>query len=198
MKTRRPQKAWNAGKVIGAMRPFTAEQVDTICRLLRSDDTDTARRDLALFRVGLDAMLRASDLLSLTVAQVVDRDGSVLEVIETRQRKTGRPVSCILTAPTRKALAAWLAISGVTGIVFAVGYRQYTRIVKQLAVSVRLDPKLYSTHSIRRTKAAIVYAKTRNVEIVRQMLGQASIGATSAYLGIEKAEVLAVAREVVL
>ena len=52
----------------------------------------------------------------------------------------------------------------------------------------------YSTHSLRKTKASAIYEATKNVEAVRQLLGHASVAATSAYLGIEQAKALDIAK----
>lgn len=52
----------------------------------------------------------------------------------------------------------------------------------------------YSTHSLRKTKASAIYDATKNVEAVLQLLGHASVAATSAYLGIEQAKALDIAK----
>jgi len=53
-------KAWNKGKVVGQTRPFTPEEVGMIKQILIKKQE---WRDLALFSVGIDTMLRSSDLL---------------------------------------------------------------------------------------------------------------------------------------
>jgi site-specific recombinase XerD len=52
----------------------------------------------------------------------------------------------------------------------------------------------YSTHSLRKAKASAIYDATKNVEAVRQLLGHSSVAATSAYLGIEQAKALDLAK----
>ena len=76
-----------------------------------------------------------------------------------------------------------------------ISTNQYRRLVKRWAAYARLDPRRFSTHSLRRTKAALVYRHTQNVEAVRQLLGQSSVAATSAYLGIAQRDALAIARK---
>jgi integrase len=71
-------------------------------------------------------------------------------------------------------------------------------LVKRWAASARLDLRKFSTHSLRRTKATLVYQHTHNVEVVRQLLGQSSVAATSAYLGIEQRHALEIARKLEL
>ena len=72
---------WNKGKGVGQMTPFTPEQAQVIRSLLR---TEKKFRDLALFNVGLDTMLRASDLLPLKMADVTDHNGDVVSEINIR------------------------------------------------------------------------------------------------------------------
>ena len=67
------------------------------------------------------------------------------------------------------------------------------QIVKGWAEIAEVDPEFYSGHSMRRSKAVIVYRETRDPEIVRQMLGHSSLAHTIAYLGVDKEDVAAVA-----
>jgi len=76
--------------------------------LLRQDGSSTALRDLALLRVGVDSMLRSSDLVALTGAEVA-HDGEIVAEFGIRQKKTGKTVRCDLSERTRAILAEWLA-----------------------------------------------------------------------------------------
>jgi site-specific recombinase XerD len=58
-----------------------------------------------------------------------------------------------------------------------------------------LHPDIYGTHSLRRSRPAYVYAKTRNLRACQLMLGHVSISTTQRYLGIEYAEALELARQ---
>jgi len=60
------------------------------------------------------------------------------------------------------------------------------------------DPAVYSSHSLRRTKAAYIYEKTRNVEAVRELLGQSTISATSVYLNVGKHRALEIAKRLAM
>ena len=46
------------------------------------------------------------------------------------------------------------------------------------------DVSEFSTHSVRKTKSSVIYDRTKNLDAVRRLLGQSSVTATSAYLGI--------------
>src|SRR5271165_2711170 len=95
METRRRKPLKKARKP-GQMRPFTPEQVTMLEVLLRQDGSWTALRDLALLRVGIDSMLRSSDLVSLTVADIA-HDGEIVAEFGIRQKKTGKIVRCDLS-----------------------------------------------------------------------------------------------------
>jgi integrase len=182
---------------VGQKTPFTEKQVEMIEALLLEDTRLLAARDLALFRVGMSTMLRASDLLMIKVGQV-SYQGEVVEEFAIRMQKTGRPIECQLLPKAQKALARWLLLSGIEGddeFVFPITRRHYSRIVKGFAKMLRLNPAKYSTHSLRRTRPAIIYAKTKNMEVVRQLLGHAGLQATSAYLGVDKAKAFAVSKD---
>lgn len=199
-----PSKAWNKGKAVGVKTPFTPEQV----RLIR--DTLTAGhewRDLALFGTAIDTLLRATDLLALRVADITDPGGAILDEIVLRQQKTGEPHRVALSAGTRTVLASWLEAARKLpeDFVFTgakapnlhrpITRRQYGQLVKKWARLARIrDVSRYSTHSLRRTRAAYIYEQTRNIEAVRQLLGHASVGSTSAYLNIDKKRALDIGR----
>ena len=72
----------------------------------------------------------------------------------------------------------------------AMGRVYYANLIKEWCNYLHLDPRNYSTHSIRRTRASIVYKQTGNIEAVRQLLGQKSVTSTSAYLGLSMSQAL--------
>jgi integrase len=61
---------------------------------------------------------------------------------------------------------------------------------------IGLDPCLYGTHSLRRTKATLIYKKTGNLRAVQLLLGHTKIESTVRYLGIEVDDALAVAEQI--
>jgi integrase len=163
-------------------------------------------RDLALFSTAIDTMLRGVDLLRLTVAEITDHEGQVREEFVVRQQKTGRGTLVALSPSTRAALKRWIAqahkvpwaplFTGLRrGKDGALSTAQYRRLVKKRVGYARLDPTAYSSHSLRRTKAALVYEHTRNIEVVRELLGQTSVSATSAYLNVGKKRALEIAKQ---
>lgn len=198
---------WNKGKSVGQMAPFTPDQVQVIRSLMQ---TEGKVRDLALFNVGLDTMLRASDLLALTVDDVTDHQGAIVSEIQIRQQKTNQGHLVALSPATQDSVADWLLASGKhrTDYVWtSIGNRptrshlsraQYANLVKQWAELARLNPKRHSTHSIRRTKSAVIYDQTQNLAACQQLLGHKSIGSTAVYLGVDQRKALDLAKRIKL
>jgi integrase len=74
--------------------------------------------------------------------------------------------------------------------------RQYARLVVQWITIIGLDPSLYGTHSLRRTKATLIYRRTGNLRAVQLLLGHTKIESTVRYLGVEVDDALAIAEQV--
>jgi len=185
-------KDTKSNRLQGQKRPFEPDDIRTIRSILSNQNRP---RDLALFCIAIDTMLRGSDILRLRVQDLTDHQGQILTTFEFRQRKTGKAVMCGLTEPARKSLEHWITISNKMpwDFLFTSQRRnadqpittgQYRRLVKEWAGFAALDVRHFSGHSTRRTKASIIYRKTGNAEIVRQLLGHNSITSTSQYLNI--------------
>ena len=104
-KTGRPKDLFK-----GQARPFSASEVQRLEGILRADDSDTAVRDLALLRVGIDSALRSSDVLRLTLRDLAP-NGAISPTFRVRQKKTGNPITCELLPKSIDALRAWLALN---------------------------------------------------------------------------------------
>ena len=61
---------------------------------------------------------------------------------------------------------------------------------------IGLDACIYGTHSLRRTKATLMYKKTGNLRAVQLLLGHTKVESTVRYLGIEVDDALAVAEQI--
>ncbi len=111
------------------------------------------------------------------------------------QQKTGRPVRFEIMAEARKSLKAWLDRRGGTirDFVFPsrVDYlghlstRQYARLVDEWVSTVCLDKREYGTHSMRRTKASLIYKATGNLRAGQILLGHSNIENTVRCLGVD-------------
>ena len=74
--------------------------------------------------------------------------------------------------------------------------RQYARLVSQWISSIGLDASLYGTHSLRRTKATLIYRRTGNLRAVQLLLGHTKIESTVRYLGVEVDDAIAISEQV--
>jgi integrase len=161
-------------------------------------------RDLALFNLAIDSKLRGCDLVSLKVEDVAPH-GYAIDRATIRQRKAGRPVKFEITEQTRQAIEDHLAASrSAAGEYLFQGRRpdrhlttrQYARLLSKWLSLIGLDPALFGTHSLRRTKATLIYRKTGNLRAVQLLLGHTKIESTVRYLGIEVDDALAIAEQV--
>jgi len=162
-------------------------------------------RDLALFNLAIDIKLRGCDLVNLRVRDVAPH-GYTLARATVRQSKTGRPVKFEITEQTRQALDEYLRttcrsageflFSGRNGRGDRLSTRQYARLPAKWIASVGLDPSRFGIHSLRRTKAALMYRRTGNLRAVQLLLGHTKIESTVRYLGIEVDDALAIAERI--
>jgi integrase len=122
------------------------------------------------------------------------------------QKKTGRPVQFEITEQTRLAVAALIARHGLAASDYLfpsrlassprLSTRQCARIVQGWVRSIGLNPATYGTHSLRRTKAALIYRKTGNLRAVQLLLGHTKLESTVRYLGVEVDDALAISEQV--
>ena len=196
------RSAWNKAKLIGPKPPLQPKHVWAIRTRLQ---LDRRIRDLALFNLAIDSKLRGCDVVNLMVDDVAPHEYA-LERATVRQRKTGRPVKFEITEQTRQAIDEYLEAARKTpgGFLFtgrrgkdrSLTTRQYARLVSQWIASAGLDASLFGTHSLRRTKATLIYRRTGNLRAVQLLLGHTKIESTVRYLGIEVDDALAIAEEV--
>jgi integrase len=140
-------------------------------------------RDLAMFNLAIDSKLRGCDVVALRVEDVAP-NGYAVDRATVRQKKTGRPVRFELTEQTRLALDDYIRATGKKPGEFlftgrrgpgqCVTARQYARLVSEWIASIGLDPHLFGTHSLRRTKATLIYRRTGNLRAVQLLLGTAT------------------------
>src|SRR5215468_5116913 len=165
--TARTRTPWNKGKLTGARPPLRPKHVWAIrTRLMIQGQT----RDLAMFNVAIDSKLRGCDVVTLTVDDVAP-NGYAVHRASVRQRKTGRSVRFELTEQTRQAIDDYIRVAGKKPGEFlfkgrragrSITTRQYARLLAEWLTGVGLDPHLYGTHSLRRTKATLIYRRTGN------------------------------------
>lgn len=161
-------------------------------------------RDLALFNLAIDSKLRGCDLVSLRVKDI-SQGRSIFHRAIVMQRKTGRPVQFEITDQTRQSVLAWIERRQLSGSQYLfpsrvsesphLSTRQYARIVTRWVESIGLDATAYGTHSMRRTKATLIYRRTKNLRAVQLLLGHTKLESTVRYLGIEVDDALEIAEQ---
>jgi integrase len=192
---------WNKGKLIGPRPPLRQKHVWAIRTRLQIEQQI---RDLALFNLAVDSKLRGCDVVAVKVDDVA-ANGHAIERATVRQRKTGRPVRFELTEQTRQAINEYLAASGRKRDDYLFGgrrpgqsitTRQYARLLSYWLAGIGVDPHVYGTHSLRRTKATLIYRRTGNLRAVQLLLGHTRIESTVRYLGIDIDDALAISEQV--
>jgi integrase len=158
-----------------------------------------------MFNLAIDSKLRGCDVVALKVEDVTP-NGYTIDRATVRQRKTGRPVKFELTDLTRQAVDDYVRFADkkLGEFLFTsrrtpdqcMTTRQYARLVSKWIANIGLDPRIYGTHSLRRTKATLIYRRTGNLRAVQLLLGHSKIESTVRYLGIEVDDALAIAEQV--
>lgn len=161
-------------------------------------------RDLALLNLAVDNKLRACDLVKLRVSEISHRSQIARRAV-ILQQKTGRPVQFEITDQARNAALAWIekASRGFNDFLFPsrsrklthISTRHYARLVKAWVLEIGLDPAAYGTHPLRRTKASLIYRRTKNLRAVQLLLGHTKLESTVRYPGIEVEDALEVAEQ---
>ncbi|APT60314.1 integrase (plasmid) [Roseomonas gilardii] len=195
-------RPWNLGKLIGQKPPLKLREVWAIRIRLQIGER---LRDLAMFNLAIDSKLRGCDLVALRVDDVL-LSGRIRPRAIVIQKKTGRPVQFEITEQTRETVMQWITRSGRRpgdylfpsriGKNKPLTTRHYARLMDSWATSIGLDPALYGTHSLRRTKVALIYRRTGNLRAVQLLLGHTKLESTVRYLGIEVDDALAISEQV--
>jgi site-specific recombinase XerC len=193
--------SWNKGKLVGQKPPLKLEEVWAIrIRLQLANNT----RELALFNLAIDSKLRGCDLVSIRVKDV-SHSGSVSSRTMIMQRKTLQPVQFEITPQARSSIESLMSQCNLRSQDYLfksrltssehLSTRQYARIVKKWMSHIGLDPTIYGTHTMRRTKASLIYKRTKNLRAVQLLLGHTKLESTVRYLGIEVDDALEMAEK---
>ena len=192
---------WNKDKLVGQKPPLKLQEVWTIRIRLQIANRI---RDLALFNLAIDSKLRSCDLVKLRVRDIA-HGSSISKRAMVMQQKTKQPVQFEITEKSRNAIANWINHANLSNDDYLfksrfkasphISTRQYARIVGSWVSEVGLDPVDYGTHSLRRTKASLIYRQTKNLRAVQLLLGHTKLESTVRYLGIEVDDALEMAEQ---
>ena len=188
--------SWNKGKIVGQKAPLKLKE---IWAMRIRQQLGHRNRELALFDLGLDRKLRACDLVRLRVRDICHGDRVSTRAI-VMQQKTSQPVQFEITPPTREAVTEWIKQAELSNEDYLfpsrvhdsphLGTRQYARTLDSWIEEIGLDPTAYGTHTMRRTKASLIYRRTKNIRAVQLLLGHTKLESTVRYLGIEVEDAL--------
>ena len=194
-------RVWNKGSIRGQKAPFSLKEIWAIRLRLQQG---RRIRELALLNLAIDSKLRGCDLVKLRMCDVCHGTNIARRAI-VMQQKTQRPVQFEITPQARDALSAWIAQAHLQPVdnLFPsrlrgsphISTRQYARIVEHWVTEIGLDPVNYGTHSLRRTKATLIYRRTKNLRAVQLLLGHSKLESTVRYLGIEVDDALEIAEQ---
>jgi integrase len=155
-----------------------------------------------MFDFAIDSKLRGCDIVKVKIGDLVS-GGRVRSRAIVVQQKTGRPVQFELLESARVSILAWLECrkGALDDYVFPsrvdhaahISTRQYARLVDEWVTAIGLIQQDYGTHSLRRTKASIIYKQTGNLRAVQILLGHTKIESTVRYLGVDVEDALALA-----
>ncbi|UPR28991.1 tyrosine-type recombinase/integrase [Vibrio crassostreae] len=187
---------FNKTKRSGVKKPFRLEE---IWRIRTRLEIENSLMQLAVLNLAIDSKLRASDLLSLRICDVSSQD-RIFSRVKHIQRKTDIEVQFEITTRTQQSLMKWILISSLNACDFLfpsqrrkqqpISYFYYRNLVRKWVSDLGLDSNLYGTHSMRRTQATLVYAKTKNIRAVQLLLGHTKVDNTIRYLGVELEDAL--------
>jgi integrase len=201
MNTSHSREPWNKGKLVGQKSPLKLKDIWAIRIHLQ---LGKRIRDLALFNLAIDSKLRGCDLVDLHVRDIAHGNQIMSRAI-VMQRKTQRPVQFELTEQTREDVTTWIAKANLNSEQYLfpsrlrkslhITTRQYARIVHRWVGSIGLDPADYGTHTMRRTKATLIYRRTKNLRAIQLLLGHSNLESTVRYLGIEVDDALEISEQ---
>jgi integrase len=197
----RRREPWNKGKLIGQKAPLRLKDIWAIRIRLQLGERI---RELAMFNLAVDSKLRSCDLVKLRVRDITHGDRVAARAI-IMQQKTQRAVQFEITEQTREAVTQWIQHARLKSEDFLfpsrvrssphLSTRQYARIVRGWIQEIGLDTAAYGTHTLRRTKASLIYRRTKNLRAVQLLLGHTKLESTVRYLGIEVDDALEIAEQ---
>lgn len=166
-------------------------KIEAMKKILRAG----GKRNEMLFVLGINSALRISDLLSLTVSDILDENGKVKEAVNLSEQKTGKNKLFPLNDAAKKVIAEYVeeARPDRGAALFpsrkggkAISRIQAWEILKNAAEEVGI-PNV-GTHTLRKTFGYHVYMRTNNLGLVQKLLNHRSSSETLKYIGIDQNE----------
>lgn len=190
-KPSRRRTPWNKGTQVGRKLPLSLQQIRSIRSRLKAAQRI---KELALFNLAIDSSLNASDLVQLRVRDIA-KGRRILAEVTITPPTSERPSCFALSRETRHAVAAWIEHQTLKANDYLfptrlhaspyLSIRQFARLVESWVSSIGLDPRNYGTQSLRRTKPALIYRKTKDLAAAQMLLGHSRLSTTARFFDIE-------------
>lgn len=166
------------------------KQLEAVKKVLRG----SSLRNYSLFVLGINSGLRVSDLIALTVSDVMDERGKMKDRINLHEEKSGKAKDFPIAENARKALAEYLATrpncppeeplfkSRKHG---AIQRQQVWAIINEAARSVGIKDKI-GTHTMRKTFGYHAYQDGRDLGLIMRLLNHSNPSVTLRYIGVNR------------
>ena len=193
----------------GSKKPLSPEHTRAIQSFLIRE---RRWRDLGLFMLGVDTLLRSCDLLQLKYEDLIDVHGNVRTYLTRLQNKTRRPVECYISEPTRNAVKFFIEECNKQSgdYLFTrlrprkgqnsnvpITRKAFAELVKHWVSAIGLDPTRYSTKTLRKSRVRPILEKAKfDYQVPRLLLGHADIRSTVHYCAIAEETALQISSEV--
>ncbi len=167
-------------------------KIEAMKKVLRSERL----RDYALFVLGINSGLRISDLLSLSVGDVITERGEIRDRLTLKEGKTGKTKDFPIGPSARKAVKEYLDSSSLetSSPLFpsrkgseSIRREQAYRILNDAARLVGIKDKI-GTHTLRKTFAYHAYKSGHDLSMIQKLLNHSAPSVTLRYIGITQEE----------
>jgi site-specific recombinase XerC len=195
-KDRRP---WNAGRKLGGKRALKPQQVWAIRFWL---EREHRLRDRAMFDLAIDSKLRGCDVVKIKIGEITI-GGQVRSRQSLFNKRPGGRFSSNFSRPPAEACSHGLSTEearstiscfpagSIMPVTSALGSMLGSLTSRVTGIGLRAED--YGTHSLRRTKASIIYKQTGNLRAVQILFGHTKIESTVRYLGVDIEDALTLA-----
>ena len=167
------------------------KKIETIKKLLKQQNL----RDYCLFVVGINSGLRISDLLKLTISDVIDGN-KLKDRIRLREKKTNKFKDFPLSDNAKSALKEYLKTREYTtneplfmsrkNKGFLLRQQAY-KIINNVAKEVGIKEKI-GTHTLRKTFGYHAYNNGYDITLIQKLFNHSSTSVALRYIGITQDE----------
>ena len=171
-------------------------ELKTVDRMYKHLRNKSLRNGL-LFKMGVNTILRISDILLLKYSDIFAKNGDFRRYLVLNEGKTDKIKKIPLNRGIRRLIKEHCKHFGLSGndwIFFSVHNpeKHLDRVTayKILKAAARdLNIPHFGTHSMRKTLAYYIYKKTRNIALVMKMLNHTRPSVTMRYIGVDQEDI---------